>query len=571
MPEASIDWHSVHLSSKQQEWLASAGGAALGSVSGFEGFGSFHSENVEDLIRLPAESAAPPACFPVFARRVLTNDELAQLAASAEGDSREGSTIGSKRRRQEGGMGSPASAALLQSLVSRALPPCNFGKEFGNNFFTITDDITFINHGAFGSALSGAVAIKQQYEHYLEQEVVEFVDRVLLPLMVHSVRRLSAFLHAAPTQIVIIQNATFALNSAMRLIKQGDVVAFLDTEYLAVYKMLWFRCKEVGADLHELYISKHLHNADVMGSDERITEEICAQLPEGCTAVVIDYVTSSSALCFPIFTHIVPALRRRGVTKIIVDGAHAPLQLELNFDSLPPESQPTVFAGNLHKWFCAPKAAGFLWVREEDVESVHSAVLSHGAGDGLLSEFIWDGTRDYGAYLAIPALVDFWASQDCDRVRAACGSLLRQAVDMLTEAFRSRRVARCAPFMSLVELPQELQGEALTTKYIQDLLHDAYRIEVPVKRIEGTNYLRISAFVYNTPGDYAYLREAILSVAARWAASDERVRQLHLLQQEGSAGQVADLPCDERIRRQGGCGVSGLDKVQKPKKTAKFS
>lgn len=55
------------------------------------------------------------------------------------------------------------------------------------------------------------------------------MDRDLLPLIVYSIRKLSAFIHADPRQVVFVQNATFALNAAMRLIDGNDVVAFFDT------------------------------------------------------------------------------------------------------------------------------------------------------------------------------------------------------------------------------------------------------------------------------------------------------------------------------------------------------
>lgn len=469
-----------------------------------------------------------------------------------------------------------AAAAQISLLHSQPTALCGMGTAFRMAHFSITPDVVFINHGAFGSALSGAMFIKRLYESHMEEEVVAFVDRELLPLIVYSIRSLSRFIHADPRQVVLLQNATFALNCAARMISKDDVVAFLDIEYLAVYKIIWYRCEEVGAALHEISVNQFLHNEDIMGDDAALTAEICRQLPPNCTTMIVDYVSSTSALCLPLFTHVIPALRQRGVSKIIVDGAHAPLQLDLNFASLPPESQPTVFIGNLHKWFSSPKSAGFFWVRRGDADQMRSVVLSHGAGEGLLSEFIWDGTRDYGAYLSIPAIVNFWEQQGCDRVRGYCSQLLLDAAQMLTAAFNSRRVARHSPFMTLVELPEELQDDVITGTYIQDLLHDIFKVEVPVKRIEERFYLRISAFVYNTPAEYLYLREAVLWIAKKWIASPERVallqkraEELNRLAAAGATGEV--VPCDERIRRQGGCGVSGLDPSKKRKKTSKFS
>ncbi|KAG5474252.1 hypothetical protein LSCM1_03031 [Leishmania martiniquensis] len=576
---SALRWEAVRLPANLQVRLSSMKERTLAAdVSAFEGFGSFHSENVEHLITMAEAAYRTPAHFPAFAKRILSKSEISliQMTSVKEADysplpranagrkrsrmetrlaSRAVSLAERKNGKRETGAQGDASAFVgcddmdgvtnsesvlgrgegccvfppvigawnpsvrqqVCEMANEAVAPCEFGKDFRREHFIITPDMVFINHGAFGSTLVGAMLIKQLYEEHMETEVVQFVDRELLPLIVYSIRALSRFLHADPRQVVLVQNATFALNCAIRMIDGNDVVAFIDTEYLSVYKMLCFRCEEVGATLHEIGLNRFLHDPAVMGDNAALTAEICRQLPANCTTVVLDHVTSTSALCFPVFTHIIPALRQRGVRQIIVDGAHALLQVELDFNALPPESQPTVFVGNLHKWFSSTKSAGFFWVRLDDMKKIHSVVLSHGAGDGLLSEFIWDGTRDYGTYLTIPAMVDFWERQGHHRVRDYCSHLLSSAADMLTIAFGSRKVARHSPFMSLVELPENLQDSRITAKYVQDTLHDIARIEVPVKLIEGRYYVRISAFVYNTPDEYVYLRQAILSIAEKWS------------------------------------------------------
>ncbi|CAJ1029493.1 hypothetical protein Q4I32_005212 [Leishmania shawi] len=615
-----VRWDSIRLPPNLQALLTTSKEHTLAAdVSPFEGFGSFHSKNVEDLMAVDEATYRRPAHFPTFAKRILSISEIAGLVRTPPEDTAHSRFLGvsssRKRSRNEAkpcgdavslvepipkqvemvtangeysragykdlsdvtnkdselstaasrfslplvGAWGPSVKHHICAMANQAVAPCELGSAFRSEHFTITPDVVFINHGAFGSALVGAMLIKRLYEEHMEAEVVQFVDRELLPLIVHSIRELSRFLHADPRQVMLQQNATFALNSAMRMIDKADVVAFFDTVYLAVYKMMWFRCEEVGASLHEVGLTRFLHDAAVMGDNTALTAEICRQLPANCTTVVLDHVTSTSALCFPIFTHIIPALRQRGVRKIIVDGAHAPLQVELDFNALPPESQPTVYVGNLHKWFSSPKSAGFFWVRPDDMEKMHSVVLSHGAGEGLLSEFIWDGTRDYGAYLSIPALVDFWEKQGHSRVRDYCSHLLSSAADMLTLAFHSRKVARHSPFMSLVELPEKLQDSLITAKYIQDSLHDLARVEVPVKRIEGRYYLRISAFVYNTPDEYVYLREVILSIADKWAESPQR-QHLHTQRLSSNAttstanNQIAAVLCNERL--QDDCKVS---------------
>ncbi|ESL07870.1 hypothetical protein TRSC58_04437 [Trypanosoma rangeli SC58] len=536
-------WSTASIEPKFSKLLGALDDAAFThNISTYEGFGSFHSGNVEDIIARRSEAYHPPQ-LPPFARRVLGYSELCQLGAAKDEEEK-------------------------MEIWNRPVQQCEFGLPFRQQHFTVTPEYVFINHGAFGGTLRGALAIKHGYEELMERQVVEYMDRELLPILVYSVRRLAEFLNANPKQIVLLQNATFALNCAMQLIGKDDVVVFFDTEYLSVYKMMYFRCKQVGATLHEVSLTKYLHDTSIMGDDAALTEEICRQLPNGCTAAVFDYVTSTTAFCMPVFTHLIPALRRRGVTTIIVDGAHAPLQLPLNFNELTAESMPSVFVGNLHKWFSIAKSVGFMWVHNSLLGSFHSVVRSHGAGDGFLSEFIWDGTRDCGAYHCVPAVIDFWRIQGLERVQNYCAHLLQSAAKMLTSHFGTRPVARHAPFMSLVELPEALQGPHLTAKYLQDLLHDVYRLEVPVKRVEGRFYVRISAFVYNTPGEYVYLREAVLDIARKCLILEHQRRLLP--REAGNPVDSSQLPYDKRIREQGGCGMSGLESVVKKRRGSRF-
>lgn len=553
------------------------------TITSFHGFGSFHSDNVEDLIHMTEAEYKVPA-IPPIGRRILPKSVIKMLFSSlseAHGDGEHPEVLSKRFKAEDGKIcakdcetrcsstvkspgteGSPhdemtidsisctkqLNEKMLLELISSPIPLCSFGSAFREEFFQITQSKVFINHGAFGSALYGAMVMKHEYERRAESEIVEFVDRNLLPLLVYTIRRLSKFLAACCRNVVLVQNATFGLNSAVKLIGKDDIVAYLDSEYLAVYKVLWFRCKEVGAQLHEIGVHKYLHDAR-MKSDSGITGIICSQLPAGCTTLVIDHVTSTSALCYPIFSHIIPAVRKCGVTKIIVDGAHAPLQLDLNFDSLQEAAQPTVYAGNLHKWCCAPKGVGFLWVQGKWASQLTSAVRSHGAGEGLVSEFIWDGTKDYGAHLCVPAILDFWESQDLPRIRCYCVNLLQRAASMLTEAFGSRPLARHSPFMSLIELPETLQDKDMTAKYIQDALYQHFHVEVPIKQVEGRLYLRISAFVYNTLEEYVYLKEAILSIAQN--VSDLRDRCGRDAASSASTSVPATKKCD-------GCGIGAL-------------
>lgn len=508
------------------------------SAAGYQGFGSFHSDNVEVLVHQREDQYVKPPDLPDFAQQF---------------------------DYQGNGVAPPSHLVMGGSLKASGL-------------FLVDPHWTFVNHGAFGGALVPAMRIKQQYEVHTERQILQFVDRQLLPWLVYSQRRLAAFIGARPGDIALVPNATHGINSAIPtlVLDANDHVVYLDCEYGAVFKCLFHRCQEVGAKLHEIAVNKLLHQRDVFGDDDALTKFIEDHLPPNATVFICDHVTSTTAAMFPVFSHIIPMLKRRGIVKIIIDGAHCPLQYPLDFGSLPEEQRPSFYLGNLHKWFSCPKSAGFIWAHPNWKTQIRGRIVTHGYGNGFASEFIWDGTRDYGAALTLPAIIKFWTEewqangwdarlrlrsieeqqrthawmqfQTADapvsearaaeearcalvgdvppprslgatslalaRTRVYCQTLLEDALAMLAKAFGVAPVARHAPFMGLVRLPAAIRPRLMTPKFIQDALHYRFNVEVPVKAVEKKYYLRLTAYMYNDMTDYERLRDAILIIGS---------------------------------------------------------
>jgi isopenicillin-N epimerase len=176
-----------------------------------------------------------------------------------------------------------------------------------------------------------------------------------------------------------------------------------------------------------------------------------------------------------------------------VDGAHAPGQVPLDVEAI----RADVYSGNCHKWLCAPKGAGFLWVSEEHQEWVEPLVVSWGWRDDadFAERHGWAGTRDPAAYLTVPKALEVHATFDAERQRAVAD--LAEA--RLAELGLARLPGWPAPFMRAVELPPCDPAE-LWARLFQE-----FRVEAPAYEWDGRPFLRVSIGPYNDEEDVGRL------------------------------------------------------------------
>jgi isopenicillin-N epimerase len=381
--------------------------------------------------------------------------------------------------------------------------------------------ITFLNHGSFGSCPQPVQSVQRSLRDLMEARPIEFLARELEERLDVVRDELGDFLGAAAQDLVFLPNATYAVNSVLRSFPfdPGDELLVTDHEYNACRNVLDFVAARAGCKVVVAELPWPLTDPQEM------VDAVLARVSDRTRLLLIDHITSATALVMPL-ERIIPEVQSRGV-RVLVDGAHAPGQIDLNLRKLGAD----YYTGNCHKWINAPKGAAFLAVQERWQAEVRPACISHGANSlrqdrsRFLIEFNWTGTDDPTAVLAIPSALQFMEQQlqgGWPAVRAHNHALVVEARQtLLHELGRSPAAPESMlGAMATIDLPLLDARPFDNWDPLQTALREQYRIEVPVVNWGGRDGLpsyrglRVSAQLYNDIQQYRRLAEALHSLGA---------------------------------------------------------
>jgi isopenicillin-N epimerase len=375
-------------------------------------------------------------------------------------------------------------------------------------YFLLDPSVTFLNHGSFGACPRSVFESYQRWQCELERQPVEFLGRRHNGLMLEARSALGKYLGTDANNLVFTSNVTVSLNIVARSLdlKPGDEVLATDHEYGALDRTWRFLAKERGFK----YINQPIPTPlPKMGEGEGVRAFVDA-LWKGVTprtrVIFLSHITSPTALMFPVEA-VVRRARTEGILTVI-DGAHAPGQTPLQLDSLGAD----FYGGNLHKWLCAPKGAGFLYARPDVQHLLKPLVVSWGYESEMPgpSQFVdhheWTGTRDIAAFLAVPDAIKFQEEHDWTTVRAACHELVKEAQERICKLSGMSSLSDDSWYVQLAAapLPDSVDLAVLKTR-----LYDEYCIEVPMILWNEKKFVRISIQGYNTRRDVDKLVSAL--------------------------------------------------------------
>ena len=374
--------------------------------------------------------------------------------------------------------------------------------------------ITYLNHGSFGATPIAVLSKQDEWRTRMEREPVLFLARDIEALLDEARADLAHFLGASPQDLAFVPNATAGVNAVLRSLRlsTGDELLVTTHEYQASRNTLDFVAQRSGAKVVVVDIPFPIASPDV------VIERLLDATSVRTRLVLVDHVTSQTALILPV-ERLIAEMDARGV-ETLIDGAHAPGMLPLNLESL----GASYYTGNLHKWVCAPKGAGFLWVSESRRAAVRPIAISHGASSDRTDrsryhlEFDWTGTFDPTPWLCISESLRVMGSLlpgGWPQVMETNHALALRARDILCNGLSIPPPAPDSMIgsMSAAPLPDgsATTAPALWGDVLQQILFEKHAIEVPIhpwpappKRV-----LRVSAQLYNTASEYERLVTAL--------------------------------------------------------------
>ncbi|MCW5808507.1 MAG: aminotransferase class V-fold PLP-dependent enzyme [Deltaproteobacteria bacterium] len=263
--------------------------------------------------------------------------------------------------------------------------------------------VVHLNHGSFGGCLRATLAAAAAIRDRVEGSPMRYFVTRWQAELDEARTAAAAFVGAYPARTAFVANATtgvaLALASCAEAIRAGDELVTTDHAYRACRNQLDRLAAARGAGVVVVRVPEPF-DADAL------VAAFARALGPRTRLALVDHITSPTALILPL-ERMLDELAARGIP-CIVDGAHAPGQIALDVAALAARGA-TYYAGNFHKWVCAPKSSGFLAVAAgaawRPLVTSHGASADYGPPNRLHAELDWGGTHDPAPHLAVPAAI----------------------------------------------------------------------------------------------------------------------------------------------------------------------
>jgi selenocysteine lyase/cysteine desulfurase len=301
------------------------------------------------------------------------------------------------------------SAAPPAPLRSKLAPPPPFGHELRDEFM-FDPNTTNFNHGSYGGTPTSVFEQQIAHVRFIEGFIITRIAGGWYRDHLEAVRkRIATYIGAPWEDTVLVDNASNALNVLLNMwrFQPDEVILDFSTAYSNFQNT--YRWVQAARNVSTVTVpfTFPLAGPDVIVDS---LHDTLAQLKANNTKVgvaIISQVSSWPAILLPV-SDLVAILKSEGIPSI-VDGAHALGATPVNLAAL---GSPEFWFGNGHKWLYTPKSTCALYVNKTyQTKTWPEPTVVDSFGDAFADRYVWDGTRDRSAFLAMSDAMDFRAVQ----------------------------------------------------------------------------------------------------------------------------------------------------------------
>lgn len=361
--------------------------------------------------------------------------------------------------------------------------------------WALSPDVVHLNHGSFGGCPRAVLDAASDWRDRLEASPMRFLVLEWQQELDRARDVLATFLRAPAERLAFVPNATtgVAIALASSPIAASDELVTTDHAYRACKNQLDRIAATRGARVVVVPI-------DLPFDADAFVAAFTAAITPRTSLALLDHITSATALRMPLDRLLAP-LAARGI-QVIVDGAHAAGQIALDVGALL-AAGVTWYAGNNHKWVCAPKGTGFVAAAPSapppvPVVTSHGASAEYGPANRFHAELDWMGTHDPTPHLTVPAAIATLAEMGNGwaHVIARNHALAIEMRRRLADALGATTIAREDELGTMAAVPVALPPNTTPLALEKQLLADGW--EVPIVDFARGPLVRISAHLYNS-------------------------------------------------------------------------
>ena len=121
----------------------------------------------------------------------------------------------------------------------------------------LRSDTIYLNHGSFGPSPRSVIEARSQWQTEMESQPMDFFVRKFADALLLTRQRLAEFLVAQPEDLVLVENATQAMNVIANSfpLQADDQVLLTDHEYGAVRRIWEATCRQASAEVTTVSLS----------------------------------------------------------------------------------------------------------------------------------------------------------------------------------------------------------------------------------------------------------------------------------------------------------------------------